>query len=159
MIELRAVRKSYGSAIALDGLSMHVPEKAVYGLVGPAGSGKSSVMELLAGLSRPDEGEILVDGLREGSERRRWKRRIGYMPDFSGLYPEMRLSEYLEFFSACYDIPRARARHPFGSGRPPGEGISEIGRSLPGHETEALPRKGSPPRSQDPGARRAAEGS
>ena len=114
MIELRAVRKSYGSTIALDGLSMHVPEKAVYGLVGPAGSGKSSVMELLAGLSRPDEGEILVDGLREGSERRRWKRRIGYMPDFSGLYPEMRLSEYLEFFSACYDIPRARARQRIG---------------------------------------------
>ena len=63
-IELRGVCKSFDGFMALDGLNMNVPKGAVYGLVGPNGAGKTTAIRHLAGVMRPDSGEVLVDGER-----------------------------------------------------------------------------------------------
>ena len=62
MIDIQNISKCYEGARALDGLSLHVPRGAVYGLVGPNGAGKSTLLRCLSGVSQPDSGVILVDG-------------------------------------------------------------------------------------------------
>lgn len=108
MILTVGLEKHYGRVKALQGLEMHVPERAVYGLIGPNGSGKTTTLRILAGLLLPTAGEARVAGydvLRQPYEVRGV---IGYMPDFFGVYDDLRAGEYLEFYAAAYGI-RGRA--------------------------------------------------
>lgn len=104
MIELRELRKSYGSRQALDGLSLTVPDGAAYGLIGPNGAGKSTVLRLLLGLESADSGTLSLDGMLPDSKLRRLKKRIGYVADSFGSYPGLEVGEYMSFFAACYEL-------------------------------------------------------
>jgi ABC-2 type transport system ATP-binding protein len=107
-IEIKELHKRYGRRVAVDGLNLTVEAGEVFGFVGPNGSGKTSTIRILAGLLRPTSGEVSVAGFSVQQFPAEIKRRIGYMPDFFGVYPDLSVQEYLEFFSACYQIPEKR---------------------------------------------------
>lgn len=105
IIETKGLTKRYGKLLAVDDLSLQVDEGAIYGFVGPNGAGKTTTMRILTTLLRPTTGEAWVAGHSVLEEPREVRRVIGYMPDFFGVYEDMRTWEYLDFFAACYEIP------------------------------------------------------
>lgn len=107
-IETRGLTKRYGKLTALDHLDLRVPEGALYGFIGPNGAGKTTTLRLLAGLMERDEGEIRVAGAAVDEHPQMLRYRIGYMPDFFGVYDEMRVWEYLDFYARCYNVPAVR---------------------------------------------------
>lgn len=105
MIETRDLHKSFGAFHALRGISLEVPAGSIYGFVGPNGAGKTTTMRILTTLTRPTQGQAWVAGHSALTDRRAVRRSIGYMPDEFGVYEDLRVWEYLDFFAACYDIP------------------------------------------------------
>jgi ABC-2 type transport system ATP-binding protein len=93
-LELRDVRKSYGKFVAVDGISLGVPEGCIYGLLGPNGAGKTSTIRMVMDITAPDAGEILFFGHpRQAGDLRR----VGYLPEERGLYRKMGVTEHLLF--------------------------------------------------------------
>jgi ABC-2 type transport system ATP-binding protein len=105
IIETRDIVKTFGKFTAVNGLSVEVPVGSIYGFVGPNGAGKTTTMRMLTTLTRPTAGQAWVAGHSVSEERRAVRRAIGYMPDEFGVYDDLRVWEYLDFFAACYDIP------------------------------------------------------
>lgn len=108
MIHTEGLTKHYGSIAALTDLDLHIDEGEIFGFIGPNGAGKTTTMRILATLLEPTRGRASVDGLdvrRQGLEVRR---RVGYMPDFMGVYDDLKVVEYLEFFAAAFSIPRSK---------------------------------------------------
>jgi ABC-2 type transport system ATP-binding protein len=105
VIETQGLTKHYGRLTAVEGLDLVVEEGTVFGFVGPNGAGKTTTMRILATLLRPTAGKAWVAGHSVLDERREVRRAIGYMPDFFGVYGDMKVWEYLDFFAACYEIP------------------------------------------------------
>ncbi len=110
MLRTDGLIKAYGAARALDGLSLSVPRGAIYGFVGPNGAGKTTTMRILATLLAPDRGEAWIAGQPIGADPRAVRAQLGYMPDFFGVYDNLTVSEYLDFYAAAYNVPPARAR-------------------------------------------------
>lgn len=110
IIETRGLTKRYGRLTAVGELDLTVEEGAVYGFVGPNGAGKTTTMRILTTLLQPTAGEAWVAGHSVRRERREVRRAIGYMPDFFGVYADMKVWEYLDFFAACYEIPAEMRR-------------------------------------------------
>lgn len=105
IIETRDLKKSFGTFHAVRGISLEVPAGSIYGFVGPNGAGKTTTMRILTTLTRPSSGEAWIAGHSVLDDRRAVRRAIGYMPDEFGVYEDLRVWEYLDFFAACYDIP------------------------------------------------------
>lgn len=105
IIEIQALSKKYGALTALDELSLSVEPGAVVGFIGPNGAGKTTTMRVLTTLLQPSSGEAWVKGFSVVSEPRKVRQVIGYMPDFFGVYEDMMVWEYLDFFASCYGIP------------------------------------------------------
>ena len=105
IIETRDLVKTFGKLAAVNNLSLEVPEGSIYGFVGPNGAGKTTTMRVLTTLTRPTSGQAWVAGYSVTENRREVRRAIGYMPDEFGVYDDLRVWEYLDFFAACYDIP------------------------------------------------------
>jgi ABC-2 type transport system ATP-binding protein len=110
IIETKDLVKRYGKFTAVNGLSVEVPIGSIYGFVGPNGAGKTTTMRVLTTLTRPTEGQAWVAGHSVIEEPRAVRRAIGYMPDEFGVYDDMRVWEYLDFFAACYDIPESERK-------------------------------------------------
>jgi ABC-2 type transport system ATP-binding protein len=108
VIETRALTKKYGRLTALDQVDLTVEQDAVFGFIGPNGAGKTTTMRILTTLLRPTSGEAFIAGASVLRDPRAVRRAIGYMPDFFGVYDDMKVWEYLDFFAACYDIPESR---------------------------------------------------
>jgi ABC-2 type transport system ATP-binding protein len=104
MIETINLTKKYGELIALNNLNMTIDEGDCYGFIGPNGAGKTTTIKILATLLKPTWGEARIDGKVIGYQNPQIRPIIGYVPDFMGAYADMVVSEYLEFFAACYDI-------------------------------------------------------
>jgi ABC-2 type transport system ATP-binding protein len=105
IIEIRDLSKSFAKRLAVDHVSLTVESGEIFGLVGPNGAGKTTTMRMLVTLLQPDHGEILVGGHSVGKHPREVRRLIGFMPDSFGVYGDMTVQEYLDFFGACYHIP------------------------------------------------------
>jgi ABC-2 type transport system ATP-binding protein len=102
--------RSFGKVKAVENLNLKVPAGSLFGLIGPNGAGKTTTLRMLAGLLEPTSGEIRINGL---ATRKYWKEvqwQIGFMPDFFGVYEDLLVWEYLDFFARCYKIPAARRR-------------------------------------------------
>ena len=110
MLTIKNLRKRYGNFQALDGLNLEVADGELFGFVGPNGAGKTTTLKILAGLLVPDEGEVEIGGLDVYSDGKELRRRIGYVPDFFGVYDNLKVSEYMEFFASCYGITGLQAR-------------------------------------------------
>ena len=104
-IEIQNLTKRYGELTAVDRLSLSIDQGDIFGFVGPNGAGKTSTIRMIAGLLQPTSGEITVAGHSVKRNPEEVKRLIGYMPDYFGVYPDLKVWEYLEFFSTCYQIP------------------------------------------------------
>src|SRR3712207_4597490 len=102
--------KRYGALTALDHLHLELSPGDVFGFIGPNGAGKSTTMKILAGLLQPTFGEARVLGKAVAGNGDFVRRNVGYMPDFIGVYEDLKVSEYLEFFAAAYGLPRKQRK-------------------------------------------------
>jgi ABC-2 type transport system ATP-binding protein len=110
MLKIHDLQKTYGKFRALNGLNMEVEAGSLYGLVGPNGAGKTTTIRILTGLLLPDGGSVEVDGIDALKEPKKTKGLIGYVPDEVGIYDNLKVREYLEFFSSCYGMEGLTAR-------------------------------------------------
>jgi ABC-2 type transport system ATP-binding protein len=104
MINIQDLTKVYGKLHALSNLTLELNEGDLFGYIGPNGSGKTTTMRILATLLQPTWGEASVCGYSIYTHPKEIRRIIGYMPDFFGVYDDMKVIEYLEFFAAAYRI-------------------------------------------------------
>ena len=104
MIKTQDLTKVYGDVHALENLTLELNEGDLFGYIGPNGSGKTTTMRILATLLQPTWGEASVCGYSIYTHPKEIRRIIGYMPDFFGVYDDMKVIEYLEFFAAAYRI-------------------------------------------------------
>ena len=104
MIETRKLTKRYGDLIAANQIDLKLREGDVFGFIGPNGSGKTTTMRMIATLLNPDYGEAYVCGKSIYTHPQEIRRLVGFMPDFFGVYDDMTVLEYLEFFAAAYRI-------------------------------------------------------
>jgi ABC-2 type transport system ATP-binding protein len=104
MIELRNLRRSFGRTKAVDDVSFEVRKGQVFGYIGPNGAGKTTSMRILATLDTPSAGDAFVDGFSVVNDPDRVRKRLGFMPDYFGTYPNMDVREYLDFFARSYGL-------------------------------------------------------
>ena len=104
VIETRQLTKRYGELIAVNHIDLNLKEGDVFGFIGPNGSGKTTTMRMLATLLQPDYGEAYVCGMSIYTNPQEIRRLVGFMPDFFGVYEDMTVVEYLEFFAAAYRV-------------------------------------------------------
>lgn len=105
MIELEGVTKYYGKLKAVDSLTLKISEGEIFGFIGPNGAGKTTTIKMLATLLLPTSGKIRIGGINIEENPRAIRKIIGYMPDSFGVYPDLIVWEYLDFFAAAYQIP------------------------------------------------------
>ncbi len=108
IVQCYGLRKSYGNTVAVNDVSFDIEEGDIFGFIGPNGAGKTTTIKMLVTLLRPDAGQILIDGFDVLRQQEDVRRVIGYMPDFFGVYDDVKVWEYLDFFAAAYKIERAR---------------------------------------------------
>ncbi len=106
MIEIRGLTKRYGSLTAVDNLWLTVERGDALGFIGPNGAGKTTTIRMLATILKPDSGTALINGHDVSREPEAARAALGYMPDFFGMYDDMQVWEYLDFFAAAYRVPR-----------------------------------------------------
>jgi len=105
MLEIKGLVKKFGKFTAVNELDMTVEKGAIFGFVGPNGAGKTTTMKIMCGLIKADSGSIFVDRsdiLKKSSDIRE---RIGYKPDFFGVYDDLKVKEYMDFYEGAYYIP------------------------------------------------------
>lgn len=104
MLKIHNLKKSYGDFQALDGLDLEIKKGELFGFVGPNGAGKTTTMKIISGLLSADSGEAYVDGVDVIHNQKAVKEKIGYMPDFFGVYDNLKAIEYMEFYASIYGI-------------------------------------------------------
>lgn len=104
MLRVSRLEKHYGELRALKQLSLEVPEGALFGLMGQNGAGKTTLLRIIAGLLRPDSGEVQIDGLDTLRRTAEARMLIGYVPDYFGAYDNLSVIEYMEFFAAGFGL-------------------------------------------------------
>lgn len=110
MVEIKELCKKYGKLTALNHFNLRIEEGELFGFVGPNGAGKTTVMKVISGLLSVDSGEITVAGIDAIHDAERLKEKIGYVPDFFGVYDNFKVMEYMEFYASIYGITGEKAR-------------------------------------------------
>ena len=113
MIEIENLTKSFGKTKALDGFSLKIEDNEIYGFVGQNGAGKTTTMRIISGLIPADSGEVIINGLDARREVDKVRSRIGYVPDFFGVYDNLKVIEYIEFFAAAYNMTGREAEREY----------------------------------------------
>lgn len=103
-IDIQNLTKRYGKLVALDHVSLSVPEGSLFGLIGPDGAGKTTLYQILTTLLSPDEGSATVAGLDVVRDYKKLRTQIGYMPERFSLYPDLTVRENLHFFAALFGV-------------------------------------------------------
>jgi ABC-2 type transport system ATP-binding protein len=110
MIEIKNLAKYYGDLAAVDDLTLNIKEGDIFGFIGPNGAGKTTTMRVLVTLLQPTAGAAFIDGLDVTKQGKKVRSRVGYMPDFMGVYDDLKVFEYLEFFAAAFGIERKKRK-------------------------------------------------
>ena len=113
-VTARGLVKRYNGTLALGGLDLDVGAGEIFGLVGPNGAGKTTTLRILATLLVPTAGDAEVAGASIRRNPEEVRRVLGYMPDSFGVYDDMKVWEYLDFFGRCHGMPAARRRRMIG---------------------------------------------
>jgi ABC-2 type transport system ATP-binding protein len=104
MLRINNLVKRYGKFTALDGLNLSIEKGELFGFVGPNGAGKTTTMKIISGLLKADVGEVFVDDVDARNDNRNLKKKIGFMPDFFGVYDNLKTYEYMEFYASMYGL-------------------------------------------------------
>ena len=107
MIQINGVTKKYGNFKALNDINLSIKEGTVFGFVGANGAGKSTTFLILATLLQPTSGELFINGISVRENPTEIRKMIGYMPDFFGVYDQLKADEYLDFYAASYGMPES----------------------------------------------------
>jgi ABC-2 type transport system ATP-binding protein len=113
-VETRHLSRSYGKVNAVEDLNLSISQGSLFGLIGPNGAGKTTTLRMLAGLLAPSSGEIWIAGELVRKDGGALQRRIGYMPDFYGVYEVLVVWEYLDFFARCHGLAADRRKQVVG---------------------------------------------
>src|ERR1700730_2778920 len=108
MIRIQNVSKKYRMVNALSDFSLDIPRGTIYGLIGPNGAGKTTLLRILAALISPTSGTVWLENEDVSKSPSIIQRKVGYMPDFFGVYPDLTSTEYLEFYAGIHGIPRQK---------------------------------------------------
>ena len=106
ILRCEGLTKIYSEITALDNLNLEIPRGHIFGYIGHNGAGKTTTIRILAGMLRSSSGKATIAGIDVGSGRDKIKSVVGYMPDSFGVYDQMRVWEYLDFFGAAFKMPR-----------------------------------------------------
>lgn len=104
MLKIENLVKNYGKCRALNGLSMEVKKRELFGFIGPNGAGKTTTIKIMAGLLRADSGYVYLDGKDALKDADKLKQKIGYVPDNFGVYDNLKAIEYMEFYASTYGL-------------------------------------------------------
>ena len=110
MIETKNLTKNYGNLTAVDDLNLTIQDGDIFGFIGPNGAGKTTTMRILVTLLEPTRGKASINGLDVSRHGKKVRRLVGYMPDFMGVYDDLKVFEYLEFFAAAFGIERKKRK-------------------------------------------------
>src|SRR6516164_8488991 len=110
VVDVESLWVRYGQLAAVRGISLQIPRGEVFGFIGPNGAGKSSTIKVLATLLRDFTGKVKINGLDVLWKPQAVREKIGYVPDFFGVYEDLTVEEYLHFFAAAYRIDRNRRK-------------------------------------------------
>ncbi len=110
MIEAKVLTKHYGNLTAVAQLDLSIQAGDIFGFFGPNGAGKTTTMRILATLLEPSSGSAFINGLDVRKKGKQVRRLVGYMPDFMGVYDDLKVFEYLEFFAAAFGIERKKRK-------------------------------------------------
>ncbi|RKD32022.1 ABC transporter ATP-binding protein [Lacrimispora algidixylanolytica] len=113
MLEIKNLWKKFGKFHALNGLDIMIPQGSLYGFVGPNGAGKTTTIKIMTGLLSADSGQVLINGRDVTGGLEDLKLSIGYVPDFFGVYDNLKVNEYMEFFASCYGLDGLKARNRY----------------------------------------------
>ena len=102
MLEIQELCKKYDTHMVLDSMELHIQKGQLFGLVGPNGAGKTTMIKIIAGLLEPDHGLVKIDGRSTTTRERRSHSKIGYMPDYFGVYQNLKVYEYMDFYTRMY---------------------------------------------------------
>lgn len=114
MIKLESVSKAYKNTLAVDQVNLDVAQGEVFGFIGPNGAGKTTTIKMLATLMMPTTGRMSVGGHDVEREPYEVRRLVGYMPDSFGVYEDLLVWEYLDYFASLYHLPPARRQRVIG---------------------------------------------
>ena len=107
MVEIGELTKRYGRFLALDHVNFHINKGDIFGFVGPNGAGKTTTMRIMCGLIKATSGNVVIDGVNVLKRPAEVKRLIGYVPDFFGVYDNLKVMEYMEFYGSMYGMRKA----------------------------------------------------
>jgi len=110
MIETKNLTKNYGNLTAVDDLNLTIQDGDIFGFIGPNGAGKTTTMRILVTLLEPTRGKAIINGLDVRKNGKKVRKMVGYMPDFMGVYDDLKVFEYLEFFAAAFGIERKKRK-------------------------------------------------
>ncbi|MCH5255144.1 MAG: ABC transporter ATP-binding protein [Lachnospiraceae bacterium] len=104
MLYINNLSKNYGSFTAVNHLSLHIPEGDLFGFVGPNGAGKTTTIRIVCGLLKASEGSVRIGGTQAAVGSREMKKLIGYVPDFFGVYDNLKVKEYMDMYGSMYGM-------------------------------------------------------
>lgn len=110
MLDIQNLYKDYGAFRAVNNLNLHINKGEIFGFVGHNGAGKTTTMKIVSGLLEASYGRVTIDGEDAFADIKTLKRKIGYMPDFFGVYDNLKAIEYMEFYASMYGIVGEQAR-------------------------------------------------
>lgn len=102
MLQIQDLCKKYGKFQAVKNLTLHIPKGDLFGFVGPNGAGKTTTIRMVCGLMQPSAGSIVINGVDVMTHQREIKKQIGYVPDFFGVYDNLKVKEYMDFYGSMY---------------------------------------------------------
>jgi len=110
MLRIEGLSKQYGKFTAVDDLSLEINEGEIFGFVGPNGAGKTTTLKMIATLLKPTLGKIFIDGVEISKNLKEVRDTIGYMPDFFGVYDDLKVDEYLHFYGDVAGLSEEESR-------------------------------------------------
>ena len=110
MLRTENLTRQFGKLTAVDTLNLSLDAGDIMGFIGPNGAGKTTTIKMVATLLKPTSGTVYINGVDVAEDPQEVRRLLGYMPDFFGLYDGVMVWEYLDFFAAAYQIPKARRK-------------------------------------------------
>lgn len=105
MLEIKNLVKRYNDFLAVNNLNLQIDDGAIFGFVGPNGAGKTTTMKIMVGLLKATSGSVIINGIDVIESPKKLREYLGYVPDFFGVYDNLKVSEYMDFYAGTYYIP------------------------------------------------------